>query len=285
MSEELAIKVPPISAATDAEVVFTIAAREAAALAKSGLLPEAISNTSMAMQVVQMARETGQPPFMLAQNIYVVHGRIGLSAAYLIGLANRHPKIATNLRWREVGTWPNTTITCIGRLRGEEEDRTVSISMEDAKEAGWTKNQQYKTRLSALHMLKFRSATWWVRENVPEVLMGMHTVDELEDISTANPPPRRAAPDPLGILDRPQIEQTADEPSAPPTASAITVTAEPTAADLLAECEALEARNGWDAAQAATARKSVGLIGPANTWTAKALATYRDKLEDGTGGA
>lgn len=273
MSEELAVKVQPISAANDAEVVFTIAAREAAALAKSGLLPEAISNTAMAMQVVQMARETGQPPFMLAQNIYVVHGRIGLSAAYLIGLANRHPKISTNLRWRETGAWPNTTITCIGRLKGEDEDRTVSISMEDAKEAGWTKNQQYKTRLSALHMLKFRSATWWVRENVPEVLMGLHTVDELEDIDAANPPPRRAAPDPLGILDRPQIEQTADEPSGD------AAPAEPTAADLLAECEALEARNGWDAAQVATARKAVGLVGPPATWTAKAIAAYRDSLE------
>lgn len=198
---------------SEIETAFSLAQREAKALVDSGLLPEPLRNVGAAMQVIAMARETHLPAFMLAQSLYAVKGKIGLSASYMIALANQHPKMEQNLRWSVTGTWPAIEVTCHGRLLGDPKDteRTVTLGTADAKEMGWaTVGDKYKSRASATHMLKFRTATWWVRENVPEVLLGLHTDDEIRDSAAVyiDPvPPRPAAlPETHQIAPAPSID-------------------------------------------------------------------------------
>lgn len=201
---------------TPAEVAFELAQREATALVKANLLPEALNNVAGAMQVIAMAKSSGIPIFLLAQNVYVVHGRVGLSAVFLVGHANTSPKMEHNLRFEIEGKWPEITATAIGRLAGDPEgtQRTVSISMADAREQGWTKKDKnggskYNSQLSATHMLKYRAGTWWVRENMPEMALGLRTVDELIDIGAAEPIPNaRPTAAPL-----PETHQIAEAPS------------------------------------------------------------------------
>lgn len=192
MNESTSTALAPKS---EIETTFALAQREAKALVDSGLLPEPLRNVGAAMQVMAMARETGLPAFMLAQSLYAVKGKIGLSSSYMIALANKHPRIEQNLRWSVADKWPGALeVTCHGRLKGDPEgsERTVTLSMADAKDMGWTGNEKYRSRASATHMLKFRTATWWVRENVPEVLLGLATSDELAD-----------TPEPLSVDVRP----------------------------------------------------------------------------------
>lgn len=201
---------------TAAEAAFTLAQREASALVKANLLPEALNNVAGAMQVIAMAKSSGIPIFLLAQNVYVVHGRVGLSAVFLVGHANTSPKMEHNLRFEIEGKWPEITATAIGRLAGDPvgTQRTVAISMADAREQGWTKKDKnggskYNTQLSATHMLKYRAGTWWVRENMPEMALGLRTVDELIDIGAAETIPN-ARPVPAPV---PETHQLAEAPA------------------------------------------------------------------------
>jgi hypothetical protein len=55
--------------------------------------------------------------------------------------------------------------------------------MREAIAEGWTKNAKYRT-LPEL-MLRYRAATLLIRTHVPEVLNGMHMVEEIEDVAIA----------------------------------------------------------------------------------------------------
>jgi len=59
--------------------------------------------------------------------------------------------------------------------------------MSEAKAEGWTSNAKYKT-LPEL-MLRYRAATLLIRTHIPEVLNGMHTVEELTDVEAAKHKP------------------------------------------------------------------------------------------------
>jgi hypothetical protein len=62
--------------------------------------------------------------------------------------------------------------------------------MREAIAEGWTKNNKYKT-LPEL-MLRYRAATLLIRTHVPEVLNGMHMVEEIE-VATKDVTPSKSA--------------------------------------------------------------------------------------------
>lgn len=147
---------------------------------------------------LQMAYRMGLDPMTALQNIHVVHGCPGLSAQLVISLANRSGVFRSPLRWREAGTLgkEDFAVTCVGVLQdGEEVSFTVSMAM--AKAEGWTKNAKYSSMPQL--MLRYRSATMLVRLTCPEVIIGMHTADEWEDVAAADGVQARKAPATTGI--------------------------------------------------------------------------------------
>ena len=88
------------------ESLFALDQRKAAMFADSPLVPQhlkgenknqAIANCYIALT---MARELRQNPIVVMQNIYVVHGRAGWNAAYIIAQANRSGKFIGSINWR-----------------------------------------------------------------------------------------------------------------------------------------------------------------------------------------
>jgi len=56
--------------------------------------------------------------------------------------------------------------------------------MKEARAEGWTKNPKYSS-LPEL-MLRYRAAILLIRTHMPEVLNGLHTVEELDDIRVSS---------------------------------------------------------------------------------------------------
>ena len=56
---------------------------------------------------------------------------------------------------------------------------TVSIAM--AKAEGWTRNTKWKTMPE--QMLKYRAATFFGRQYIPDLLLGVQTSEEVVDIT------------------------------------------------------------------------------------------------------
>lgn len=165
--------------------------RVAAMLASSHLLPEHLQGKDKIgaiVTVLAIARRTGEDPLTMLQSLYVVHGRPGWSAAYIIARAKR---AGMPIRWRverlepptlAVGPkkMPNLRVTAYSTLNGEPEPVEYGVTSEQAIAAGWAKNEQYIH--SAELMLRYRSATHLVRLYAPDVLLGLPTEDEVQTI-------------------------------------------------------------------------------------------------------
>ena len=154
------------------------------ALSRSTIIPKAFQGQAANCFVaLDMANRMGASPMEIMQNIYVVHGTPGFSAKYAIGMANRSGVFKGPIHFEEKGTGDKLEVTAYAIIRetGERVEFTASMAM--AKAEGWTKNPKYKTM--GAYMLRLRSSVLLIRTTCPEVLLGMQTADEVEDVRYA----------------------------------------------------------------------------------------------------
>lgn len=191
---------------------FETAQRMAKMLAASSMVPkqyqtraetvkdEAMSNCMVALN---LANRTGADVFMIMQNLYVVHGRPGWSAVFLIASANASGRF-TPLRWEWKGK-PGSDdygARVVAKDASGELCEGSWVTMKLVKAEGWWDRKSRdggpasKWPTMTEQMFMYRSAAFWVRTYCPEVSVGMHTVDEIIDspdpIATAFTPAQAA---------------------------------------------------------------------------------------------
>src|SRR6056297_2490700 len=156
---------------------FNLALKTANLLSKSSLVPKeyqgSIPNCVIALN---MAQRMKADPLMVMQNLYIVHGKPGWSAQFLISTFNTSGKF-TAIRYNWVGEKEKDSWGCqawaIEKETGERlEGATVTIKL--AKEEGWySKKDKYGNECSKWQtmpeqMLMYRAAAWFIRTYAPE---------------------------------------------------------------------------------------------------------------------
>lgn len=168
-----------------------------------------------------MAQRLSEDPLVIMQSIYIVSGRAGWAATYVIARANRAGVFAGRINWRVEGKGAGLSVTAFAKLREGGEDVAYTVSLEMAAAEGWTKNPKYKSMPEL--MLRYRSAVALVRLFCPEVMLGYSTREEIED-EPVNNVVHSAPRSSLGIIDYPenpprivdaQATTIAETPSAP----------------------------------------------------------------------
>lgn len=132
------------------------------------------------MVALMMAQQLEVNPVLALQNLQVINGRPGFSASFAIGLANQRGPFAGPITWTSKGKGDGLEVTAHATIRSTGETVATTVSMEMAKAEGWTKNPKYRSIPE--QMLRYRAATWLIRLHCPEVLMGLHSSEELEDV-------------------------------------------------------------------------------------------------------
>ena len=150
-------------------------------MAKSDIVPSHYrgkpENTFIA---VQTAYRMNLDPMQIMQNTYVVSGKLGMVSAFAISLANQSGLFDFGIRYRIEGSGEDLKVTAYTNLKKTGEEISYTITMREAIAENWTKNPKYRT-LPEL-MLRYRAATLLIRTHAPEVLNGMHMVEEIEDV-------------------------------------------------------------------------------------------------------
>lgn len=140
--------------------------------------------------VVNQALRWGLDPFAVAAETYSVQGKLGFQGKLIAALVNARANIVGKLRYEFKGKGDERTVTVIGRFEDEDQERTVDLSVGQAK----TSNKMWQT--DADQKLIYSAATKWARRHCPEVLLGVLIDDDLEHIeenrSIANGPTTRA---------------------------------------------------------------------------------------------
>jgi hypothetical protein len=165
--------------------IFELAQRKAQIYAKSSLVPKEYQNNIGNVLIAQnMANRMGADTLMVMQNLYVVHGRPGWSAQFLIATFNSCGRFSA-IRYRFEGTEGKDDWGCVAmttELATGDVIEGTKITLGMAKKEGWSTKNGSKWLTMPEQMMRYRAATFLIRSTAPEIGMGLMTKEELDDV-------------------------------------------------------------------------------------------------------
>lgn len=185
----------------DALAAFEGAQRMAKALTSSTLVPQQYQgdqNMGNALIALEMAQRTGASVLAVMQNLYVVHGKPAWSAQYLISAFNACGRFDP-IQYIEQGGRDGDDWGFIAKSMIRGTDKVIAgplVTIGMAKAEGWYSKKGSKWQTMPELMLRYRAATFLVRQTAPELTMGMQTAEELDDVIDVTP--LKAADEGLG---------------------------------------------------------------------------------------
>lgn len=194
---------PSVVAGFGNSLAFDFMQRQAQMLASSALVPKEFSladaknNQEKAVKIanvviaLEMANRVGASPLSVMQNLYIVHGKPSWSSTFIIAAINGCGRFSA-MRFEMTGAGDDRACIAVAteKATGERlESPPVSVSM--AKKEGWFTKSGSKWQTMPELMLRYRAATLFGRLYAPEILMGMRSVEELEDVEGATTAPAK----------------------------------------------------------------------------------------------
>lgn len=152
-------------------------------LAKSQLLPEQyIGHPENCLIAIDIANRMRISPLLVAQNLYVVRGKPGWSGSFAISAINNCGKFSpldfVYTKNGGGGCYAQATRLSDGKLlKGTE------ITLDMAKNEGWSTKPGSKWLTMSEQMLAYRAGSFFARAYCPEVLLGVQTIDEIQDVN------------------------------------------------------------------------------------------------------
>lgn len=163
---------------------FELVQRAARALAASTLVPKEFQgNMPNCMIALEMANRIGASPLMTMQNLYVVHGRPGWSAKFLIATFNQCGRF-TAIRYEWQGKEGLKSWGCRAYATEKatgEQIKSAWITWKLVEDEGWSSKAGSKWKTMPEQMFMYRAAAWMVNTHAPEISMGLNTTEELGD--------------------------------------------------------------------------------------------------------
>jgi len=175
---------------TTETAIFELVQRQAKLLSSSTLVPKEFQgNMSNCAIGLNIAKRLGADPFMVIQNIDIIHGRPSFRATFLIAMVNASGRF-TPLQFRMTGEGQSRACTayCTAKESGESIEGP-EITMAMAKAEGWSTKAGSKWLTMPELMLRYRAAAFFARIYAPDITLGMQTSEESYDIA---PEPRYA---------------------------------------------------------------------------------------------
>jgi hypothetical protein len=189
MENQLAITQNQNLTAFSGTAGFEAAQRMAKALVSSDLVPEQYRGPEKignALIALEMSQRIGASPLAVMQNLHIIHGRPSWSSSFIIAALNACGRFSL-LRFAVEGTGDDARCYAyaLDKSTGDTlEGPPVSIAM--AKAEGWYGKNGSKWKSMPELMLRYRAAAFFGRLYAPDVLSGMHSADEVEDIAKPN---------------------------------------------------------------------------------------------------
>jgi hypothetical protein len=163
---------------------FELVQRQAKMLASSSLVPKEFQNNLPNCAIgLNIAKRLGADPFMVLQNVDIIHGRPSFRATFLIAMVNASGRFSP-LQFKMSGSGQDRS--CVAWARDIKTDDVIEgpeISMAMAKAEGWSTKSGSKWLTMPELMLRYRAAAFFARLYAPDITLGMQTSEELADIS------------------------------------------------------------------------------------------------------
>ena len=172
------------------EQAFVSAQRMARALVSSDLVPEVYRGEHKignALVALEMAQRMGASALAVMQNLHVIHGRPSWSSSFIIAALATCGRFSP-LRFRITGSGDDRECIAFATdIKSGEVIEGPASSIAMAKAEGWYQKNGSKWKTMPELMLRYRAAAFFGRLYAPDILSGMQSKEEVEDVIDITP--------------------------------------------------------------------------------------------------
>ena len=169
---------------------FEFAQRQAKSLCESNLVPTSYQGQKglpNCLVALEMSKRMNLSPLTVMQNLNIIHGVPSWSAQFISSQILGCGRFE-NFDYLVKGEGETLEVQCIAkRIADQKLIKGTAVSMKMARLEGWTKNPKY-TSMPEL-MLRNRAATFFGRQYIPDLLLGVQTSEEVVDIQPVDVTP------------------------------------------------------------------------------------------------
>ena len=154
-------------------------------LCKSSLVPQAYKNNPVdCMIAMEMTQRTNFPLLMVMQNLYIIQGKPSWSGQFCTAVVNASGRFSplefiqlTNEDGSLKGYYAQATRLATGKLCTGS-----PVTWDMVKGEGWYSKSGSKWKTMPDLMFHYRAAAFFVREHCPDLLCGLQTAEEVQDV-------------------------------------------------------------------------------------------------------
>lgn len=163
--------------------------RVAQALSQSTIVPkEYQNNLPNVIVALEMANRMHISPMMVMQNLDIIHGKPSWKSTFIISAINSCGRF-DGLQFELTGTGDDWGCVAWTRNKNGDVVRGPRVTIAMAKKEGWfNKNGSKWPSMSEL-MLQYRAASFFGRLYCSDILMGMQSVEEVQDVAVVTSAP------------------------------------------------------------------------------------------------
>ena len=169
---------------------FEFAQRQAKSLCESNLVPTSYQGQKglpNCLVALEMSKRMNLSPLTVMQNLNIIHGVPSWSAQFISSQILGCGRFE-NFDYLVKGEGETLEVQCVAkRVEDQKIVKGTAVSMKMARLEGWTRNSKY-TSMPEL-MLRNRAATFFGRQFIPDLLLGVQTSEEVVDIQPLNVTP------------------------------------------------------------------------------------------------
>lgn len=181
----LSVAVPTAVTMWNDPKIMNLSWRTAKMLSASGLVPDHYRNSpENCLVAIDLANRLGLSPIMVMQNLYVVKGKPSWSGSFCAAAVNGCGRF-TPLEFVFVGEPGTPSYGCYARARRFNTGAVCvsdTITMQMAQKEGWLNKQGSKWQTMPVQMMQYRAAAFFARVHCSDVLLGIPTYEEVQDI-------------------------------------------------------------------------------------------------------
>ena len=168
--------------------------RIAKMLSESDLVPiEYRRNVANCMIAVELAHRISMGAFQVMQNLNIIHGRPSWSSSFIIACVNGCGQFS-RLKFKLTGQDDDRGCVAYATLLDDGElCESPRVTIEMAKKEGWYSRISQKTGRETSKwptmpevMLRYRAAAFFGRLYVPEMMAGLKSIEEAEELQPAH---------------------------------------------------------------------------------------------------
>lgn len=164
---------------------MNLAFRTARMLSGSSMVPDVYRNSpENCLVAIDIANRLGISPLMVMQNLYVVKGKPSWSGSFCAAAINGSGRF-TPLEYEFVGDAGTPSYGCYAtavRVSTGKRCSSETITMKMAQDEGWLGKQGSKWRTMPQQMMMYRAAAFFARVFCPDILLGIPTYEEVQDV-------------------------------------------------------------------------------------------------------